>query len=55
MERNISYVLSLVEARTNDNEKPDDNIPVPSVELKAKPILFIARLPGIIKKTSLLK
>ncbi len=36
MERNIAYVLSLVEAHATEDGRLDDDIPVPSIEAAAK-------------------
>ena len=36
MERNIAYVLSLVESRVKEDGELNDDIPVPSVEAAAK-------------------
>ena len=41
MERNIAYVLSLVEAHATEDGRLDDDIPVPSIEAAAKTILLL--------------
>lgn len=47
MDRNIAYVLSLVEARVKEDGELDDDIPVPSVEAAAKTILLLIDRPEL--------
>lgn len=47
MERNIAFVLSLIQSRMKDNGEVDDNIPVPSVEAAAKTILLLVGRPEL--------
>lgn len=47
MDRNIAYILSLVEARANENGELNDDIPVPSVEAAAKTILLLVDRPEL--------
>ena len=47
MERNIAYVLSLVEAHATEDGRLDDDIPVPSIEAAAKTILLLIDRPEL--------
>lgn len=47
MERNIAYILSLVEARLKEDGELDDEIPVPSVEAAAKTIILLIDRPEL--------
>ena len=47
MERNIAYVLSLVESRVKEDGELNDDIPVPSVEAAAKTILLLIDRPEL--------
>lgn len=47
MDRNIAYVLSLVEARVKEDGELDDDIPVPSVEAATKTILLLIDRPEL--------
>lgn len=47
MERNIAYVLSLVEARVMEDGRLNDDIPVPSIEAAAKTILLLIDRPEL--------
>lgn len=47
MERNIAYILSLVEAHVTEDGRLDDDIPVPSVEAAAKTILLLVDRPEL--------
>lgn len=47
MERNIAYVLSLVEAHATEDGRLDDDIPVPSIEAAAKAILLLIDRPEL--------
>lgn len=47
MERNIAYVLSLVEAHVTEDGRLDDDIPVPSIEAAAKTILLLIDRPEL--------
>ena len=52
MERNIAYILSLVEARLKEDGELDDEIPVPSVEAAAKTIILLIDRPELPWETS---
>ena len=47
MERNIAYVLSLVESRVKEDGELNDDIPVPSVEAAAKTIMLLIDRPEL--------
>lgn len=47
MERNISYVLSLIEEHVGENGEIDDDIPVPSVEAAAKTVMLLIDRPEL--------
>lgn len=47
MERNIAYVLSLVEARVMEDGRLNDDIPVPSIEAAAKNNPSVNRPSGV--------
>ncbi|WP_410071925.1 hypothetical protein [Barnesiella intestinihominis] len=47
MERNIAYVLSLVEAHVTEDGRLDDDVPVPSIEAVVKTILLLVDRPEL--------